>query len=115
MTDVQTFINEQPFSRFQWSIWAMCFAVVLMDGFDTGAIGFIAPSLQSEWGIQRPLLAPVLSAALFGLACGAFLAGPISDRLGRRVPLIVSVLVFGVASFGSAFAENLTQLTILRS
>ena len=114
MTDVQTFINGQPFSRFQWSIWTMCFAVVLMDGFDTGAIGFIAPSLQSEWSIQRTALAPVLSAALFGLACGALLAGPISDRLGRRVPLIASVLVFGAASLGSAFAENLTQLTILR-
>ena len=114
MTDVQTFINERPFSRFQWSIWAMCFAVVLMDGFDTGAIGFIAPSLLSEWGVQRPSLAPVLSAALFGLACGALIAGPISDRLGRRAPLIASVLVFGMASFGSGFAENLTQLTILR-
>jgi AAHS family 4-hydroxybenzoate transporter-like MFS transporter len=114
MTDVQTFINERPFSRFQWLIWTMCFAVVLMDGFDTGAIGFVAPSLQSEWGIQKQALAPVLSAALFGLACGALLVGPIADRFGRRMPLIASVLIFGVASFGSAFAENLTELTVLR-
>src|ERR1700733_14741367 len=92
----------------------MCFAVVLIDGFDTGAIGFIAPSLQSAWAIPKPALAPVLSSALFGLACGALLVGPISDRLGRRTPLIASVLVFGVAGIGSACAENLMQLTVLR-
>jgi len=43
--DVQTFLNEHPFSRFQWVIFALCFCVVLLDGFDTAAIGYIAPSL----------------------------------------------------------------------
>src|SRR6202163_1431225 len=69
--DVQTFLNEHPFSRFQWVIFALCFCVVLLDGFDTAAIGYIAPSLIQEWGVARPALAPVLSAALFGLAFGA--------------------------------------------
>ena len=49
--DVQTFLNEHPFSRFQWVIFALCFCVVLLDGFDTAAIGYIAPSLITEWGI----------------------------------------------------------------
>jgi AAHS family 4-hydroxybenzoate transporter-like MFS transporter len=114
MMEIQTFINEQRFSRFQWLIFAMCFAIMLMDGFDTAAIGFIAPSLTSEWNIGRPALAPVLSAALLGLAFGALLAGPISDRFGRRVPLIAAVLIFGGACFGSAFSANLSQLTIMR-
>ena len=104
MIEIQTFINEQRFSRFQWLIFAMCFAIVLFDGFDTAAIGFIAPSLMTEWHIDKPALAPVLSAALLGLAFGAVLAGPVSDRLGRRVPLIASVLIFGLACFGSAYA-----------
>ena len=73
--NVQTFINEHPFSPFQWLIFFMCFIIVLLDGFDTAAIGFIAPSLISEWGIAKPALAPVLSAALFGLACGALASG----------------------------------------
>ena len=107
MIEIQTFINEQRFSRFQWLIFAMCFAIVLFDGFDTAAIGFIAPSLMTEWHIDRPALAPVLSAALLGLAFGAVLAGPVSDRLGRRVPLIASVLIFGLACLGSAYATNL--------
>src|SRR3954453_14890998 len=68
--DVQLFLNEHPFSGFQWTIFALCFAVVLLDGFDTAAIGYIAPSLLTEWGIPRPALAPVLSAALFGLVVG---------------------------------------------
>ena len=79
--DVQTFLNEHPFSPFQWVIFALCFCVVLLDGFDTAAIGYIAPSLITEWGIERPALAPVLSAALFGLAFGALSAGPLADRL----------------------------------
>src|SRR3954468_4246645 len=66
--DVQAFLNEHPFSPFQWLIFALCFCVVLLDGFDTAAIGYIAPSLVAEWGVERPALAPVLSAALFGLA-----------------------------------------------
>ncbi len=112
--DVQALINEHPFSRFQWLVFAMCFVIVLMDGFDTAAIGFIAPSLLSEWHSGKAALAPVLSAALFGLASGALLSGPLSDRCGRRVVLTVSVLLFGVSCFASAFAQNLSELTTLR-
>ena len=106
--NVQTFINEHPFSPFQWLIFAMCFVIVLLDGFDTAAIGFIAPSLIGEWGITKPALAPVLSAALFGLACGALVSGPLSDRLGRRSLLLGSVLLFGVACLASAFSTDRT-------
>ncbi|CAG9219527.1 4-hydroxybenzoate transporter PcaK [Paraburkholderia sabiae] len=112
--DVQALINAHRFSRFQWLVFAMCFVIVLMDGFDTAAIGFIAPSLLSEWHIGKAALAPVLSAALFGLACGALLSGPLSDRCGRRMVLTVSVLLFGASCFASAFSQNLAELTKLR-
>ena len=93
--DVQTFLNEHPFSGYQWTIFALCFFVVLLDGFDTAAIGYIAPSLLAEWGVERPALAPVLSAALFGLAAGALAAGPLADRLGRKAMLAASMLLMG--------------------
>src|SRR6201996_4131774 len=112
--NVQTFINEHPFSPFQWLVFFMCFVIVLLDGVDTAAIGFISPSFISQWGITKPALAPVLSAALFGLACGALCSGPLSDRLGRRSLLLGSVLLFGVACLGSAFSTSIDQLTMLR-
>ncbi|SIQ21094.1 MFS transporter, AAHS family, 4-hydroxybenzoate transporter [Aromatoleum tolulyticum] len=112
--DVQSFIDHQAFSGFQWLIFVLCFLIVLLDGFDTAAIGYIAPSLIQEWGVTKPDLAPVLSAALFGLAGGALLSGPLADRLGRRLVLNVAVLVFAVASLVSAFAADLQSLTVLR-
>lgn len=112
--DVQSFINAHPFSPFQWLIFALCFCIVLLDGFDTAAIGYIAPSLVAEWGVERPALAPVLSAALFGLAFGALSAGPLADRLGRKVVLTGSVLVMGAACLASAFSADLTHLVIWR-
>src|SRR3954470_6520640 len=94
--DVQSFLNEHRFSGFQWLIFGLGFVIVLLDGFDTAAIGFIAPSLLKEWGIEKSALGPVLSAALFGLAGGALFAGPVADRLGRKLVLVGSVLIFGV-------------------
>ncbi|MFO1071830.1 MAG: MFS transporter [Geminicoccaceae bacterium] len=112
--DVQSFINQHPFSRFQWVIFALCFSVVLLDGFDTAAIGYIAPSLITEWGVDRPALAPVLSAALFGLAAGALSAGPLADRFGRKAVLVGSVLVFGLACLASSWAGSLDGLVVWR-
>ncbi|BCQ27302.1 MFS transporter (plasmid) [Caballeronia sp. NK8] len=114
VVDVQALINTQPFSRYQWLVFAMCFVIVLMDGFDTAAIGFIAPSLVGEWHLSRAALAPVLSAALFGLACGALLSGPLADRWGRRGVLIAAVFIFGLACLASGQAGDLTSLTALR-
>ncbi len=112
--DVQSFLNQHKFSPFQWLVFALCFVIVLLDGFDTAAIGYIAPSLMKEWGIAKSDLAPVLSAAIFGLAGGAFVAGPLADYFGRRLVLIASVILFGAACLASSYAASLDALTIWR-
>lgn len=112
--DVLNFINEQPFSWYQWLISILCFLIVVVDGFDTAAIGYIAPSLSQEWSIKRSDLAPVLSAALFGLAAGAIFAGPLADRFGRKTILVWSVLFFGGLCLITAFAKDLESMVMLR-
>lgn len=112
--DVQRFIDDNKFSRFQWLVFAVSFLVILLDGFDTAAIGYIAPSLLKEWGIAKPQLAPVLSAALAGLAVGAVLIGPFADRFGRKYLLTGAVALFGVASLASTTSGSLDELVLWR-
>ncbi|MGF6598354.1 AAHS family 4-hydroxybenzoate transporter-like MFS transporter [Paraburkholderia sp. GAS448] len=112
--DVQAFIDSQRFSPFQWAILVLCFLVVAADGFDTAAVGFIAPSLVLEWGVTRASLGPVMSAALVGLGIGAVAAGPCADRVGRKTVLVLSVFFFGAWSFAAAHASSIESLTVLR-
>ncbi|MBI2309115.1 MAG: MFS transporter [Rhodocyclales bacterium] len=87
---------------------------MLVDGFDTAAIGYIAPSLLAEWGIARSALGPVLSAALFGLAGGGLIAGPLADRFGRKRVIVVAVLIFGLGCLASSLADSLDGLVVMR-
>lgn len=112
--DVQALINEQPLSRYQWRVVLLCFLIVFLDGLDTAAMGFIAPALSQEWGIDRASLGPVMSAALIGMVFGALGSGPLADRFGRKGVLVGAVLVFGGFSLASAYASNVDQLLVLR-
>jgi AAHS family 4-hydroxybenzoate transporter-like MFS transporter len=112
--DVQSFINTQPLSRYQWRVVILCFLIVFLDGLDTAAMGFIAPALSQDWGIDRASLGPVMSAALIGMVFGALGSGPLADRFGRKVVLVGAVLVFGAFSLASAYSTNVDQLLVLR-
>lgn len=114
MMNVEDALDRSRFSGFQKAIFAMCFLIVLLDGFDTAAIGYVAPALVVEWGVAKPQLAPVLSAALFGLAAGALVSGPLADRFGRRSVLIAAVIVFALGSLVCARAGGLDALVVWR-
>ena len=112
--NIQNFLNEHPFSKLQYSVFFFTFLIAFFDGYDTAVIGYIAPSLLQEWGMEKAALAPVLSAALLGLAIGAMTFGPIADRFGRKRVLILSVMIFSLGTVISAFVVNLWQLEVLR-
>jgi len=55
-----------------------------------------------------------LTACVAGLALGQLLIGPLSDRYGRRAPLITAMSVYAVASVLCALAPTVLALTGLR-
>jgi AAHS family 4-hydroxybenzoate transporter-like MFS transporter len=112
--DVQAFLDAQRFSRFHILLFVLCFLIIALDGMDTGAMGYIAPSLIQEWHLSRAALGPVLSATLVGIGIGAMVVSPFADRIGRKRVLIGSVFAFGVCSVAAAFAQSLEMLAALR-
>ncbi len=84
VVDVKAWIDTRPVSRFQWNVLLLCFIIIMLDGYDAAVMGFVAPALIEDWGISRAEMGPILGAAMFGVAIGALVAGPLSDRYGPK-------------------------------
>jgi AAHS family 4-hydroxybenzoate transporter-like MFS transporter len=112
--DVRAHINGRKVSGYQWLLLALCFMIVATDGMDVAIMGFLAPDIIKEWGLSRAAFGVVMSAAPFGLAIGALVIGPLSDRYGRKKLLIAAVAWFGSFSLLCAFANDVYILSLLR-
>lgn len=112
--DVKTILNENKMGELQKLILFFCFAIIALDGLDVVVMGLIAPQIIQEWGVTAHEIAPVLSAALIGLAIGALVSGPLSDKFGRKPVLILSIIGFGVFTLLTAFSTDITHLLIYR-
>jgi len=72
------------------------------------------PQLTDDLGASASLAQLSITACLVGLAVGQLVAGPLSDRLGRRRPLIVGLVAFLLASVACALAPTAAILVLLR-
>ena len=72
------------------------------------------PALARDLGASAWQGQLTLSAFLLGLAGGQLLAGPLSDALGRRRPLLVGIAAYAVASLLCALAPSVGALVGLR-
>ncbi|MEH2478104.1 AAHS family 4-hydroxybenzoate transporter-like MFS transporter [Nitrobacteraceae bacterium AZCC 2146] len=112
--DVPSFINSRRTGAVQYAIVVLCGLVMFLDGFDTQAISYMAPSIAKEWGLSKDLLGPIFSSALTGLMVGYLLVSPLSDRFGHRKLVIISTFTFAILTFATIFATNVTELIVLR-
>jgi DHA1 family bicyclomycin/chloramphenicol resistance-like MFS transporter len=72
------------------------------------------PKLAAEFDSSQSLVQLTLTSCVVGLAVGQLFAGPLSDTLGRRRPLLVGLALFTLLSFACAFAGSVQLLIWLR-
>jgi MFS transporter, DHA1 family, multidrug resistance protein len=72
------------------------------------------PQLADDLATSASAAQLSITACLVGLALGQLVAGPLSDRLGRRRPLMVGLLAYLFASIACALAPSVEVLVALR-
>ena len=112
--DLARIIDAQKLNKFHLGLVLMCFFMVMADGYDIGAVAFAAPALVREWHISPQALGGLFSAGLFAGLFGPPILGWIADHYGRRTALIGGLFFFGIFSWASILAQDLTTLSALR-
>lgn len=72
------------------------------------------PALRSDLGVSEAAVQLTLTGTILGFAGGQLLVGPLSDKIGRRLPLILATTVHVGASIGAASSEDITMLMVFR-
>jgi MFS transporter, DHA1 family, multidrug resistance protein len=72
------------------------------------------PQIEHDLNARAGAMQLTLSLFLAGLAIGQLICGPISDRVGRRVPLLYGAGAFALASLTCAFARSIEALILAR-
>lgn len=99
-------IQQAKFNRFHLILAAICFLLIVFDGYDVAIYGTITPTLMEAWGIDAVQAGTIGSAGLFGMLVGAFTCGALADRLGRRRVLLATILLYSVFTALCGFAHD---------
>ncbi|MEV7184763.1 multidrug effflux MFS transporter [Kitasatospora sp. NPDC093102] len=72
------------------------------------------PAIADDLVAQPAAVQLTLTFSMFGVAAGQLLFGPLSDRYGRRPPLLVGLVLYTLSSVVCVFAPNLSVLIAAR-
>ena len=83
-------------------------------GFDSGVINGTVKGLEAAFGSDDLTSGFNVASMLIGCAVGAFFAGQLADRFGRRTMLIVSGCLFIISAWGSGIALTSPEFIVYR-
>jgi AAHS family 4-hydroxybenzoate transporter-like MFS transporter len=112
--ELDQLIDGQKIQPFTIIFLVVATLAMISDGFDLGAIGFVAPELVKEWHIAPAQLAPLLSAGILGMLSGGPLFGYIGDRVGRKNAILIALGIYGAFTIITMAVSSLEQIIALR-
>jgi MFS transporter, AAHS family, 4-hydroxybenzoate transporter len=112
--DLSRMLDEGRLSPYQGRVVALIALSIIIDGIDSQLLGIVIPVMATEWAVPRTAFASVVAAGFVGMMVGGAIAGVAGDRLGRRLALIASVLLFGVSTLAASRVDGLLALGVMR-
>lgn len=73
------------------------------------------PQLAQFFDTTASMTQLTLTTAMIGLAVGQLLLGPMSDKFGRKIPLIISLLIYIISTILLIFSPNIETMIVLRA
>lgn len=83
-------------------------------GYDTAVISGTIAQVTAQFGLDTLDQGWYVGCALVGSIAGVLMAGVMSDKLGRKLTMIISAVLFSLSGIGCAFAADFTQLVVYR-
>jgi AAHS family 4-hydroxybenzoate transporter-like MFS transporter len=114
LVDVAELIDQQAVGRFQIGVLLLCASAMLVDGFDTLAIGYVAPVLSLALAVKPAALGLVFAAGGLGAILGGLVLSAYADRVGRKPIIVGSMLFFAVCTLLISTANTVPQLMWMR-
>ncbi len=103
-------LDELPIGAFHRRLLVLIGAGMFLDGFEIYLAGGVVGALVRTGWSDLAGGAEFISAGVFGMVLGAWMAGVLGDRFGRRFTYQLNLLVFGLASFAAAVAPSMWSL-----
>jgi len=86
-----------------------------LDAFDFFVVVFLFDTLAHQFGVPKKSIVFTVTATLAMRPLGALIFGLLSDRYGRRIPLMINVIYFSVIELLCGFAPNYTFFLVMRA
>jgi len=107
-------IDNGSVSIQQLLVIGLCLLFNMLDGFDITAMAVVAGSVSEELLLSPDRLGWIFSFALAGMVAGAMLLAPVSDLIGRRKVIIISLFLVSASILLTATATTLGEFIVLR-
>lgn len=114
MKEIREYLDQPRITSLQVIVVCICMLMNMLDGMDVMVIAYAAPPLADAWSIAPGTLGTIFSAGLLGMTLGAMFLAPIADRIGRRRMIMTCIVLMGIGTLVTAYAQNVTQLILLR-
>ena len=107
-------IDNGEVSGQQLLVVGLCLFFNMLDGFDITAMAVVAGAVSTELSLTPDRLGWIFSFALAGMMAGAMFLAPVSDIIGRRKLIILSICLVGASIILTANASTFTEFIVLR-